>query len=251
MTNTNITLQLYTVREATARDMLGTLRRVAEIGYPAVELAGYGNSTATDIRQTLDEVGMRAIASHVSIADAQNRLDSVIADLKTLGCEHAVIPFIGEEWRHADNVKQLGQILNGLGARLQDEGIRLSYHNHAFEFEPTNGTTLFDTLVDSTDPSLVNLEVDLGWVEYAGVDAASVVRRLPGRVPLVHVKDMTAGAERVDAPFGEGAIDWDPIFVACREAGVEWYIVEQDRPQNPIANVETSLRNLTRKLGES
>ncbi len=247
MTN-NIALQLYTIREETGRDMLGTLRRVANIGYRAVEFAGFGGVSAAEIRRTLVESGVRAISAHVPFNDAETRLSDVIADLTTLGCEHAVIPVVGEEWRDVAKARQLGQILNEWGARLQDEGLRLSYHNHAFEFEPVDGSTLFAAIVESTDSSLVNLEVDLGWVEYAGVDAASVVRRLPGRVPLVHVKDMTAGPEHVDAPFSEGAIAWDPIFAACREAGVEWYISEQDRPQDPIANVETSLKNLERVL---
>lgn len=246
MTHHQIALQLYTIRDETARDMLGTLRRVAEIGYRAVEFAGFGGVPVGEIRQTIDAHGIQAIAAHVPFADAETRLTEVIADLQTLGCGHAVIPIVPEEWRAIDRTRQLGKVLNEWGARCREAGLRLSYHNHAFEFQPVGGTTLFDAIVEATDPVVVGLEVDIGWAEYAGVDAAGVIRRLPGRVPLVHVKDMTAGPERVDAPFAEGAIAWEPIFAACREAGVEWYISEQDRPRDPMANVETSLRNLER-----
>jgi sugar phosphate isomerase/epimerase len=245
-----IALQLYTVREHTARDMLGTLARIAEQGYGAVEFAGFGGVAVQDLHAALDDLDIRAVAAHIGPDELQAQVGRVVGDLQALGCGYAVVPWIAEERRqNAGQIRELVEMLNHTGKLCREAGLVLAYHNHDFEFAPLDGTTIFDILVEETDPELVAFELDVYWVRYAGVDPIAMLRRLSGRVPLVHIKDMAAGGDRADAPVGEGTIRWREVLEACRAAGTEWYIVEQDNPGDPLADVERSLHNL-RKLME-
>ncbi len=250
-----IALQLYTVREHTARDFIGTLERLAGFGYRAVELAGYGGLAPRDLRAALDRLGLRAVAAHVRYDDFDTRLEGVVDELHALGCESAVVPSAPPERRGgADEARRLAETFNRWGGRCRAAGLRFGYHNHGFEFAPlddrgTDGTTMFDLLVAETDPALVDLELDVYWAQHAGVDPVALIGRLAGRVPLLHVKDMAADAEHSDAPVGEGVLPWADILAAGDAAGARWYIVEQDHPRSPLEDVERSLRNLERMAG--
>lgn len=249
MNSNQIGLQLYTVRDQTAQDMIGTLRRLAEIGYRAVEFAGYGNASVADVRAALDEYGMQAIGAHVALTKFQTDAQQVFADLQTLGCQYAIVPSVPEDQRGSvAAVQKLAETLNGIGAQCQAEGLQFAYHNHNFEFAPLEGTTMYDVLLDEIDPSVVKLELDVFWVQRAGRDPVEMLQRLAGQVPLLHVKDMAA--DESDAPVGEGNLPWERILRVATGTGTEWYIVEQDHPQQPIENVTTSLRNLKALAGQ-
>jgi sugar phosphate isomerase/epimerase len=244
-----IAIQLYTVRTLTANDMLGTIRKLADAGYKAVEFAGYGNSTPAEIRPVLDEVGIRAVSAHVPVADFESRLDGVIGDLTTLGCEHAIVPWLPPERRGVDEFRTLAPKFNTWATRCKEAGLRFGYHNHDFEFtKNADGGTIWDLLIAQTDPSLVNFQIDVGWVEYTGTSAVETINSLKGRVPLLHMKELSEDKEIPDPPFGEGIVDWPPVIAAARAAGTEWYIAEQDRPTDPLADATTSLRNLEKAL---
>ena len=251
MRRDQIALQLYTVRSRTQEDFLGTLKAVAEMGYPAVEFAGFGGHPAVELRRALDEYGLRAMAAHVPFDQFASRLHEVCAELRTLGVEYAVVPFLGEDRRgDVDQARWLAETFNEWGDRCKDEGVRFGYHNHAFEFDTLPGeqpTTMYDILLAETDPNVVALEFDIFWARYAGVDPLALINRHPDRFPLLHVKDMAEGDDRADAPVGDGVIDWSPILEAA-EATVAWYIVEQDHPRDPLADVDRSLRFLESRV---
>lgn len=244
MNRDNIAVQLYTVRSLTENDMLGTLRKLAALGYSAVELAGYGNSDAASIATTLGELGMRAPSAHVALQLWANDFDGTLADLQRLGIQYAVVPYAGDEYRSADGVRRLVDELNQLGERLRGSGIRAAYHNHDFEFKPLDGGTMYQQLANNTDPELVDLELDLFWVDVAGVDTTALLEQYAGRFPLVHVKDRKPDQEVQFAPAGEGTIDWRQLLPAAERAGARWYIVEQDISRDPLRDVETGLRYL-------
>ncbi len=180
MRRDQISLQLYTVREHTARDMPATLRRLAEIGYTAVELAGYGGLSPRDLRAILDDLGLRVSGAHVPLDSWETDPEAVISDMHTLGCTHAVLPIIPPERRDEEAVARLAESFNRWGELCRPEGVTFSYHNHAFEFAPSGETTMWDTLLSETDPDLVHLELDLYWVRYGGVDPESVLREPRG-----------------------------------------------------------------------
>jgi len=240
-----ISLQLYTVREHTARDMPGTLRKLAEIGYTAVEFAGYGGFSPLDLRPDLDGLGMRVSGAHVPLDSWETDPDAVLADMRALGSAHAIVPIIPPERRRdPESISRLAGSFNRWGELCRAEGVTFSYHNHDFEFAPLGETTMWDRLVRETDPELVRLELDLYWAEYGGADPETLLRELGDRVSLVHLKDMAPDEERSDAPVGEGVMPWDGLFAAARAAGVEWYVVEQDHPRDALEDVRRSLRNL-------
>lgn len=239
-----VAVQLYTLRDRTATDMLGTLRDVAAIGYRAVELAGYGNSDPQAMRQTLDDVGLRAISAHIQLDQIEQNAERVIADLQTLGCEYVVVPFIGEEWRSPSaQVQALAERLNRAGQRLHENGIRLGYHNHQFEFAPLDGSTMWQTLIAATDPALVDFELDVYWAVVGGFDPVDLLERYGARLRLLHLKDGTPETKQ-DAPIGAGTLPWPRILTAARAAQAQWYIVEQDHPRDSLSDVATSFRSL-------
>lgn len=249
MRRDQIALQLYTVRDLAKEDLPGTLRKVAEIGYSAVEFAGLHGHSAKDIRAVLDEVGMTAPAAHVAYARLTDAGDPVFEELTTLGCEYAIVPWIGEEHRTGDAARRFIATLNPLGERAKAAGLTLGYHNHDFEFRPMDGGgTMWDLIVAETDPALVALELDLYWVEYGGGSTTELIAQAPERYQLLHFKDMTGeGATRKDAPIGTGSLALAPI-ASGTGAHTKWYIVEQDVPSDPLADVAISLAGMERMV---
>jgi sugar phosphate isomerase/epimerase len=245
MRRDQISLQLYTVREETARDMPATLRRISEIGYPAVEFAGYGNLAPQDLKAILDDLGLRTSCAHVPLDSCVTDPETVLADMQALDCAHAVLPSAPAELREDEtSVARLAEDLNRWGELCRREGVALSYHNHDFEFAPLGAMTMWDVLIRETDPALVGLELDLYWVKYAGTDPETVLRDVGDRVSLVHLKDMAPDDTLSDLPVGEGTLPWTTLLQAADAAGVEWYIAEQDNPRDALEDVRISFRYL-------
>jgi sugar phosphate isomerase/epimerase len=247
-----VTLQMYTLRDDAARDFAGTLKTVAEIGYAGVELAGYNGLGVEEIKRLLDDNNLLVAGMHAGLDLLENSFDQVVSDSLTLGLEYVVIPFLAENRRQSiDDYKRLAHQLNGLGDRLKASELTLCYHNHAFEFEKFGGDVYgYDVIFDETDANLVKVEMDAFWVTKAGEDPAVYLRKYKNRVPLIHVKDMTAAPESTFAEVGEGVIDFTPIFEAAEAAGTEYYVVEQDRTfkHPPLESVRISFNNL-KKMG--
>ena len=243
-----IALQLYTLRVAAAADFLGTLRRVAEIGYPAVEFAGFGPVSPADLRVELDVLGLTPAAAHVPLAQWQARPEGVVADLQTIGCGWAVVPYVPEEERGGLVwARKLAADLNRWGALCRENGLRFAYHHHAFEFENLpdgSGVNLFEVILTQCDPDNVAIELDVYWARRGEGDPAELLARLGKRAPLVHMKDLGPAPDRDTLPVGDGVLRWDRIVPAAEAAGVEWYIVEQDHSPDPFADVATSLAAL-------
>jgi sugar phosphate isomerase/epimerase len=236
-----VAVQLYTLRDLTSKDMLGTLRQLAQGGYRAVELAGYGDATPHTIRATLDELGMRAVSAHIGLDHLAQHSDEVIQQMQALGCQYVVVPWVAEERRGSRaQVQALAEQLNQLGRLVAQQGLRLAYHNHQFEFAPLDGSTIWDLLLDGTDPALVDFELDLFWAAVANYDPVALLRHHGARLPLLHLKDRAAGSG-ADAPVGAGVLPWQEILAA---ADARWYIVEQDHPADPLADVIRSLDHL-------
>lgn len=251
MKKDQIGIQLYTVREAAAADFDGTLGKIAGQGYTAVEFAGLHGQSASQVRAMLDKHGLRAASAHIPLPQFQNRLDGVVEDLVTLGAGWGVVPWVAPNDRTESTMRGYAAQFDTYAEQLQSAGIKFAYHNHDFEFAnmTAEGKTLFDTLVSVTTPGLVHFELDAFWAAVGGFDPAQVIRDNADRIGLLHLKDGSIGqGSHKDAPFGEGDLAWDPILAAARDAGVEWYITEQDapNPENPFLDTETSLRNAER-----
>lgn len=240
-----IALQLYTVRDETARDFAGTLRKVAELGYRAVEFAGYGGLSSSQVAGLLDETKLSAASTHVGLAALQSDLDRELDYCQTIGCASLVLPWLPPEQRSAESFRALVPFLNEVGRRCHERGIAFSYHNHDFEFAQSDGKLLLDALLESTDPLVVALEFDVYWAAYAGVDPVSYLRKHAGRVLLIHAKDMAA--DRSFTEVGDGTLDMTAICRAAHGQGTRWYIVENDQPKIP--SLESARRSLEKLRG--
>lgn len=240
---------MYTVRDESAKDFLQTFKRVAGIGYRAVELAGTGGLPANELKTVLDDLNLAVAGSHVSLQQLENDLDSALDYNETLGNTNIVCPWLPEDRRKSgDDYRALADTLNSVGAACLRRNMRLCYHNHAFEFERFDRQTGWDILFDSTDPNLVKAEMDVYWVEYGGESAVEYLKKYAGRVPLVHLKDMVNDEKRSFAELGQGRLDFDSILAAGDQAGVEWYIVEQDVcPRPSLESIQISLEYLQGK----
>ena len=243
-----IALQMYTVRDAAARDFARTLRHVRETGYENIELAGTHNMAADALRDYLKEIGLTVVSAHVPLEALEGGLDEVLPFYNTLGVPFLVIPYLPEPRRRDETgYRDLGATLNRIGSSVRGAGMQLAYHNHDFEFQkfdPT-GEMGMDILLRGTDPELVKIELDTFWVKKAGLDPAAYLRQYPGRTPLIHLKDMTGDERATFAEVGEGVMDFPAIFGAAQEAGAKYYIVEQDRcERDPLESIRISLDNL-------
>ena len=245
-------LQLYTVRDLTAKDFAGTVKQVAALGYKFVELAGYGNlKDAKSARKALDDAGLKAVSGHYAIDLLENKPDQVLEDAETLGIDTVVCPFLPEN-RRKDGAayEAVAKVLQRAGEQLHGQGVILAYHNHNFEFEKFGGKYAYDILMENTPRHLVVAEIDVFWVKFAGVDPASYIDKLGDRVRLLHLKDMASGSDRRFAPVGTGIIDFKSILSTAEKHGVRYGIVEQDRTYDtpPLEAIKVSLQNL-KKLG--
>ena len=255
-------VQLYTVRDAMKTDFVGTLAKIAAIGYKEVEFAGYFDHAPKDIRALLDKNGLTAPSAHFDLKVLQTKLPETIEAAHIVGHKFLVCPWLEEKQRNEpDGYKKLGAEFNKIGEATKKAGIQLAYHNHVFEFQPdASGKLPYDVLLESSDPSLVKMEMDLCWFTLGGQDPVAYFNKYPGRFPLVHVKDLKkvpklAAGQKPDALMedvqkedmtaaGSGVIDWKRIFASADKAGIEHYFVEHDSPKDPFASLTTSYQYL-------
>jgi sugar phosphate isomerase/epimerase len=240
-----IGLQLYTVRDAMKQDMTATIQQVAAIGYREVEFAGYFGRTPAEVRALLEQNGLRSPSSHVAFPDLAAGWSKVLDDAKAVGHEYVTVPWIDEKIRTtADDYRRTADLFNQAAERAKAAGLRFAYHNHDFEFKPTEGVIPFDVLLERTDRSLVEFEMDLYWVVHGGHDPIDYLTRYPGRFSLVHVKDSTAAPALSMVDVGQGTIDFKKIFAFDANgrggAHVKHFFVEHDQPAEPMRSIKTS-----------
>ena len=244
----HIGLQLYTVRGFVERDMAGTLREIATIGYREVEFAGYFGRRPSDIRAMLDQSKLSAPSAHVGLEELRKNTEGAIAAAEVMGHRFLIVPWL-QPPATLDAWHRIADEFNRIGAALQARAIQFAYHNHDFEFRPIAGTMPYDLLLAECDPELVKMEMDLFWTVKGGGEPLSYFERFPGRFPLVHVKDMRdpGGAEEM-TEVGSGQIGFREIFASSGKAGLVHYVVEHDNPADPLASIRTSYHNLHEML---
>ncbi len=246
MSKLPIGVQLYTLREETEKDFVGTLKKVKEIGYDGVEFAGFGGYSAVEMKEILENIGLKGFSSHVPLTQLENNLTEVIEYHKTIGAEVIACPFIPQEmWNSKEAYLKLAELFNKVGEQCKEAGIQFCYHHHAFEFVQFDGEYGLDLIFSNTKPELVQLECDVYWVQHAGLSPAEYINKYDGRCPLVHVKDMKDNEGKDFAPVGTGIIDIASVVKTAEEVGARWLVVEQDKCEGPaIESVELSYNNL-------
>ena len=253
MAQPRLAAQLYTVREftKTVEEFTQAMQKVRQIGYSAVQISAIGPFPPQQVRDIVRDAGLTICNTHIGFDRLKNDLPAVIAEHKLWDCRHVAVGSLPQAFRSdgAAGFRRFAQEATAIGRGLHDAGLTFSYHNHAFEFEhfPGEAGTALDILYNETDPAYVQAEIDVYWIQYGGADPAAWIRRVRNRMPVVHLKDMTMQAnQQIMAEVGEGNLNWPAILDACREAGVEWYAVEQDRCQrDPFESLAISYRNLS------
>ena len=254
-----IGIQLYSLGDEPQKDLEGTLKKVAAIGFRDIELPGLLGREPADVRRAADDAGVAISSVHIgTTGDLSVRTDPQrLADiLGVLGARQAVVPMFpmpkGFKLQPGENlaaafaraVKEAGEtmwtdlaaLLNERAARLKPHGIALGYHNHSVEFMQVGTRTAWEILAAETDPALVHFEADVGWIASAGVDPIDFFKRYHGRVRQLHVKDVKAGlvpntAMRTDpTEVGSGTVDWARVLPAAWAAGARHFYYEQEPP---------------------
>jgi sugar phosphate isomerase/epimerase len=230
---TPVGIQLYTLKDIIYNDFIGTLEKVAAIGYEGVEFAGYGDITAEDMKATLDRLSLKPCGSHVSYELLTQDLESVIKYNKAIENPYVICPYC--KFADKEDVLNKAKKFNEIGKKLKESGIQFGYHNHAHEFEKIDGEYVLDILYKETDPELVKVEIDLYWLYYAGVSTVDYIKKYTGRVNLLHLKDMEIEADgsKESTEIGNGVINIEEISESAKANGVEWLIVEQEAFKRP------------------
>jgi sugar phosphate isomerase/epimerase len=256
-----IGLQLYTLRDDIAKDLEGTLKKVAAIGYKEVELFGYNDGkffgkTAKEFKALLKGLGLTPVSGHygagVERKDVKGTLSNdwrrAMEDAAELGQKYANCAYLTpNERKSIDDYKRYADLFNKSGEIAKEFGIQFGYHNHDFEFQKLDGEIPYDIITGKTDPKLVKLELDLYWAVRAGLDPVELFKKHPGRFPLWHVKDMEKGPDKAFAEVGTGSIDFKKIFDARKIAGMTHFFVEQDVCKIPPTEaIAISYKNLVK-----
>jgi sugar phosphate isomerase/epimerase len=250
-------VQLYTVRSIIEKDPLEVLRAIEKAGYREVEATA---ANLGPIWQSLKRTSMKPVSVHLEtpfFTHNQSKLPAALDDAKKRGFEYAVCPYIAPEDRGGvEVIQRLAETLNKAGEVCNRSGLRLCYHNHAFEFQPSGGGNLLDVLMRNTDPKLVGLELDIMWAQVGGPGPLKVLEQHGSRVALMHLKNVAPGVgpqynEKVPKEafkeVGAGVIDIAAVLRAAKQAGVKHYFVEQDQtPGNPVDSLRQSIDYLSK-----
>jgi sugar phosphate isomerase/epimerase len=253
----NIGVQLYTLRTVLPQKPLETLKALEQLGYKEVEAVSNG---LDKIWPSLQQTSLKPVSLHIDTAlftRTPEKLPAALEDAKAKGFRYAVCPYIAPQDRGgADVIKKLGDTLNKAGEFCNKAGLKLCYHNHAFEFEPSGNGTLLDVLMQAADPKLVSLELDIMWSQVAGVKPVDVLKKYGNRVALMHLKNVAAGTpqaynEKVERTafreVGNGVIEIPAVLKAAQSAGVQHFFVEQDQtPGDPLDSLKQSYEYLSK-----
>ena len=239
-----IGLQLYSVRELLPTDYQGTLTQLAGLGYREVEAAGFYKHPADEVKKDMQAAGLRCVSGHYPSGELHARLDEIIAFHTTLGAEYIICSSPGRKDQTAqaggghgvpltmDDWRWNAEDFNAIGKKVKAAGLRFGYHNHVAEFGKLDGVVPYDELLKHTDPALVTMEMDCGWVKVGGGDPIEYLKRHSTRISMLHVKDFKPKQAGEDGPkaaeLGQGTIDYRPIFAVAQKGQIKHCFVEQE-----------------------
>ncbi len=254
----NIGIQLYTMRAAIRKDASAAIRSIVDAGYQQGELYGFPKSKK--MVEACREHGLAMNSCHFEWGTAVEPSDEGFSDFKRvlekakeLGLTHLVVPYLHEHNRKSlDDYRRVAGRLNQAAVIAKDAGIQLAYHNHAFEYQPMEGSSGFE-IFENEFTSEMKFELDVFWIRAAGLDPLECLKRLSGRVSQLHLKDLKGGLalplygglpKEAFKELGKGMIPMEPIIEAAKKAGVQHCHVEQDHSPHPLASITESVRYL-------
>jgi len=246
-----IALQLYSVREDCVRDLAGTLEAVADMGYEGVEFAGYHGRSADELRKMLDDLGLKAAGTHISVdALLGEELQRTIKFNHILGNQFLIVPWLPEKMRNSKaEWLRTARLMSDIAKKMKPDGMRVGYHNHTIEFQPMNGEMPWNVFFGAAKPDVV-MQLDTGNAMRGGISPEGIleiVKRYPNRAATVHLKEFSSKNEQT--LLGNGEMKWREFLSLCETiGGTEWYIVEQESCVfPPLECVRRCLKNLRKR----
>mgnify|MGYP000020241449 FL=1 len=223
-------IQLWTVKEALAKDPLGVLKHLSNCGYKQIESfegadGMFWGMKNTEFKKQLGDLEMNMIASH---CDINKDFERKAAEAAEIGMKYLICPHIGAQ-KSIDDYKRFADQFNKCGEIANKNGIRFAYHNHDYSFKAMAGGMPQDVLMNATDANLVDFEMDIYWVVAAGADPIAYLKKYPNRFKLCHVKDLIktpTGHE--SCLLGKGTIDFKNILYVGAQNGLKFHIIEQE-----------------------
>jgi sugar phosphate isomerase/epimerase len=242
----------YTLRDTcqTPADLAESMRKVKSIGYDHVQISAIGPIPNEEVREITDGEGLSICATHISLDDLKNDIQAVIEKHNTYGCRNVAIGSVPAEYHGDEGYARLAVEGCNFGKTLSRAGMTFSYHNHSFELAKTDGRVWLDILYEESDPRYLFAEIDTYWIQHGGGDPPTWIRKLAGRQVVVHFKDMGVyEGQPTYFEIGEGNLNWPSIVAACKEAGVQYCIVEQDTcNRDPFESIKISFENIQEML---
>lgn len=231
----------YTYRNSFSKNVPATLDTIKALGISDMEFSNLFGKTAAELRKLLDERSMKCSSFGVGYPDLQNKLAEVGQNAKTLGAQFVRVAWVPHKGSFTPELaKQTVEDFNKFGKQLKDEyGLTFCYHNHGYEFEKFGDGTLFDYIVQNTDPQYVSFEMDILWTVFPGQDPVALLEKYPKRFKLMHLKDLRKGVVgnlsggtpvENDVALGTGQINLPAVLKAAQKAGVEHYYIEDESP---------------------
>jgi sugar phosphate isomerase/epimerase len=238
-----IGIQLYTLRSVAAKDLPGTLARLAQIGYKEVEFAGYYNHSPAEVRDLLKTNGLTAPSTHVGLNVIEQTPAKLFDESRTVGHVWITVPSLPNGARTTvDDWKRVAAQFNKAAADVKRAGFRFAFHNHNAEFRKIGNEVPLEILLKETDPALVSFEMDIYWVVNGGGDPLDLLTRYPNRFKMLHLKDSAGPPDHKMVDVGAGTIAFKPIL--ARATAAEHYFVEHDQPTDPFASAAASFKYL-------
>ncbi|MEH7012537.1 sugar phosphate isomerase/epimerase [Neobacillus niacini] len=243
-----IGLQLFSVQKDAEKDFLGTVQKVADLGYGAIQFAGFFQTPAQEVKRVMDSNGMKTAGAHVGITQ-------LLGDelLKTFDYHHIlennllICPGLPIEMRLSeDDYKKAAETLNHIGETCKSSGFLFGYHNHDFEFDRFANKTGFDLLFENTNPEHVKVELDCFWAAFANQDPFVIIEKYKDRVVSLHMKDLKiVNGKKMGTEIGNGQIDFETLIKIGNEFNIEWFTVEQEEFQrDPYESLAINVNNL-------
>lgn len=234
--NAPLGLQLYTVRDLMAEDVVATLELVAGIGYREVEMAGYFDTPPETMKRQLEAAGLAAPSTHVGYGDFLADANRVIDHALAVGHRFVVVPAVPDNERGTlDDYRRHAENFNRWSEACDGAGLRFGYHNHSYEFEKIDGEIPYDLLLSGTDPQRVEMELDLAWARAGHADPLAYFQAWPGRFPLIHIKDLDANGNESDV--GSGDVAFEAVFRQAKAAGLRHGFIERDHATDVRASI--------------
>ncbi|WP_094545530.1 sugar phosphate isomerase/epimerase family protein [Petroclostridium xylanilyticum] len=239
-------LQLYTIKEEIQKDYLGTLEKVAQVGYEGVEFAGFYKTPVERIKQKINELNLLPAGVHVIIDELENNFEHHLKYCNLLEIQTIICPFIPDKYISSKEVTlQTAKRFNRLGKECKVNGFNFLFHIHGNEFYLFDGKYAIDLLIENTDPEYVNFEFDTFWVEYANIDSLELYKKYASRIPYIHFKDMKDKESKKGTEVGTGIVDIPEIIKVSKEYTLKWFVVEQEAFDiSPLESIKISYKNL-------